>query len=392
MNTPKGYRFAAIEANLHYSGRADLGLIVSESPATAAGVFTTNRFQAAPVLVAKESLEQSGTAQAVLINAGSANACTGEEGVTNCKRTLQMLSTACSVPVESILPASTGVIGPQFIMEKWEQAIPELAKALGSGTPESFSRAIMTTDTFPKLVSRTVSIDEKPVTILGIAKGAGMICPNMATMLGVVLTDAGIDGAKWQSLFNHAVQESFNAVTVDGDTSTNDCVFGLANGASGVTVTEATLPVLQEAVVALMRELAYLLVQDGEGATKVMRIRVSGAATPADAENVARTVGHSPLVKTAMYGKDANWGRIVAAIGRSGAAFDTEAVTVSLCGLTLFHNGQPAAADFDAVLAPYLKEREIPVDIVLGNGTGTYELLASDLTHEYISINADYRS
>ncbi|UZP67208.1 bifunctional glutamate N-acetyltransferase/amino-acid acetyltransferase ArgJ [Desulfovibrio mangrovi] len=392
MNTPKGYRFATIEANLKYSGRKDLGLIVSDLPAAAAGVFTTNKFQAAPVVMAKSLLDARPFARAVLINAGNANACTGEQGLANCRRTMELVSDAVGLMPEEILPASTGVIGMQFNMAKWETAAAPLASDLGKSTAEDFSRTIMTTDAFNKIVSRTVEIDGKPVTLLAVAKGAGMICPNMATMLAVFITDAAVDPAMWQEIFRAGVDESFNRVTVDGDTSTNDTVFGLANGASGVAVNAANRPVMQEAVTAVMREIAYKLVQDGEGATKVIHINVTGAQSKEDAELAARTVGHSPLVKTAMYGRDANWGRIVAALGRSGAQFDPEDVVVTMCGVELFRNGQPTDADFDTMLEPYLKEVDIILDIELGHGNGTYTLLASDLTHKYIDINADYRS
>jgi len=219
-----------------------------------------------------------------------------------------------------------------------------------------------------------------------------MIRPNMATMLSVVLCDAAVTPEAWQRLVLDAVDRTFNRVTVDGDTSTNDTVFGLANGASGVTVEGEDLAKLGEALTDVLARLAYMLVQDGEGATKVMRVKVSGAVDDAEAEAVARTVGHSQLVKTAMYGRDANWGRIVAAVGRSGASFKAEDVVVTLCGVELFRTGQPTDLDFDTLLREPLKGRDVTVDIELGAGTGHYELLASDLTHDYVNCNADYRS
>ena len=392
MDTPKGYKYAAIEGNLKYSGRLDLALIVSDTPCVAAGTFTTNKFQAAPVVVAKELVENSTNVQGIMINAGSANACTGEEGLANCKRSLELVSSRLGLSSDAILPASTGVIGLQFDMEKWEAAAPVLVDAVGKHTGDDFANAIMTTDTFPKTASRSITVDGKTVTIAGMAKGAGMICPNMATMLGTVITDAQIDGALWKRIVKTAVDGSFNCVSVDGDTSTNDCVLALANSASEARITNATETEFQQAVTSLMRELSYQLVQDGEGATKVMQILVSGAKDNAEADMIARTVGHSPLVKTAIYGKDANWGRIVAAIGRSGADFEATDVQLTMCGIELFKNGQPSDVDFDTLLKPYLEERDILIDIVVGNGEGKAELFASDLTHEYISINADYRS
>ncbi len=231
------------------------------------------------------------------------------------------------------------------------------------------------------------------VRLAGMAKGAGMICPNLATMLAVMLCDAGVASGPWRAMFRRAVDRTFNRVTVDGDTSTTDTIYALANGASGVKAeNEKDLALLEEAVTKILGEVAYMLVQDGEGATKVIHIRVAGARDDADAEKVARTVGHSQLVKTAMYGKDANWGRIVAAVGRSGAAFRPEEVSVSLCGVEIFRKGQPTAGNHDAALKKPMEQRDLAMDITLGAGPGTYTLLASDLTHEYVSVNADYRS
>ena len=227
---------------------------------------------------------------------------------------------------------------------------------------------------------------------MGMAKGAGMICPNMATMISVVLCDARVEPELWQKLFSQAVGKTFNRVSVDGDTSTNDTVYGLANGASGVAAAEEDIPALLEALTGVLGELAYMLVRDGEGATKVMHINVTGAKNDEQAELVARTIGHSSLVKTAIYGHDANWGRIVAAIGRSGADFDPNHVRVSLCGQEIFANGQPVDFDFDPVLEPLLKETDIAIDVVMGSGAGKYEFQSSDLGHAYIDCNASYRS
>lgn len=391
MTDIKGFSFAAVPAGFKAPDRLDLALIVSDRPACAAGVFTTNLFKAAPVIVAMEAAA-GGQARAIVINSGQANACTGAEGLANCRRTLEMISAATGIEASEILPASTGVIGQQLKMDLWQQAVPQLAAGLGSCGLDDFARAIMTTDSFPKTATASLSLQGGQVHLAGVCKGAGMICPNMATMLAVLLCDAQVPVHVWQQMFRDAVAQSFNRVTVDGDTSTNDTVFGLANGASGVEVLPEELPLLQQAVTALMGDLAYMLVQDGEGATKVLRIAVTGAADDTDAEKAARTVGHSQLVKTAFYGKDANWGRIVAALGRSGAAFDPAQVSVSICGVTIFADGAPTPVDADALLKEPLERTDISVDIVLGQGKGTYTLLASDLSHEYVSINADYRS
>ncbi|MEG2140137.1 MAG: bifunctional glutamate N-acetyltransferase/amino-acid acetyltransferase ArgJ [Bilophila sp.] len=390
---PKGFRFATAQAGFRKEGRADLALAVSDVPAVAAGVFTQNRFPAAPVLVGKALLKARPEARGVVFNSGQANACTGDEGMQNCRATLSLVSAALGLLPDDILPASTGVIGAQLNMERWEKAVPALAADLGTSTPEDFAKAIMTTDAFHKMSSREVTLPGGTVRLVGVAKGAGMICPNMATMLSVVFCDACISATDWQQLFADGVKQTFNRVTVDGDTSTNDTLYGLANGCSGVRVADApTLAALGTALTSILGDLAYMLVQDGEGASKVARIRVVGAVSDADAERVARTVGHSQLVKTALYGRDANWGRIVAAVGRSGAEFDPDDVRVSLCDVELFRKGQPTDLDFDTLLAEPLKQRDLPIDITLGSGSGSYTLLASDLTHDYVNCNADYRS
>ena len=391
-NTPKGFLFAVADAGFRKKRRNDTALVLSLHPASAAGVFTLNRFCAAPVVVGKEILAQARTARGVLVNSGQANACTGDLGLRNCKSVLSMMAGALELIPQDFLPASTGVIGEQFDMEKWENVIPELVDNLGKNSAVDFAEAIMTTDAFYKLSSRQVNLAGGGVSLMGMAKGAGMICPNMATMISVVLCDAQVEPELWQKLFSQAVGKTFNRVSVDGDTSTNDTVYGLANGASGVAVAEEDVPVLLEALTGVLAELAYMLVSDGEGATKVMHVNVSGAKNDADAELVARTIGHSPLVKTAIYGHDANWGRIVAAIGRSGADFDPNQVRVSLCGQEIFANGQPVDFDFDPVLEPLLKETDIAIDVVMGSGAGKYEFQSSDLGHAYIDCNASYRS
>lgn len=392
--TPNGYRFATACAGFRKENRPDLAFILSDVPAVAAATFTQNRFPAAPVLVGKAMLNARPLARAVLINSGQANACTGDEGLALCHATCEMTAKAFGLTPEDILPASTGVIGPQLLMDRWEKAIPDLLASLGKVDPEGLTRAIMTTDAFPKISSQEVNLAEGTVRFLGIAKGAGMICPNMATMLCVVMTDLGVDAQDWTSLLRETVALTFNRVSVDGDTSTNDTLYGLANGTSGVRLApkQKGWQECAQALHSVLADLSAMLVRDGEGASKVAHITVIGAKSDLDAEDVARTVGHSQLVKTALYGCDANWGRIVAAVGRSKADFDPKQVRVSLCGVELFRNGQPVAPDFDALLAEPLKKRDLPIEIVLGDGPGKYTLLASDLTHEYVNINADYRS
>ena len=389
---PKGFRLATANAGFRQKERDDVALVISDTPAVAAALFTQAAFVAAPVIVARGMMRDSPTKRAVLINTGQANACTGDQGLANCRETLRLASMACGLSATEILPASTGVIGAQMKMDCWKKVIPTLATKLGTAGIEDFASAIRTTDAFAKFSGTEVATKKGTITLAGMAKGAGMICPNMATMLCVVLCDAAVSPETWQSMFADAVEKTFNRVTVDGDTSTNDTIYGLANGASEISPDKDDLPLLRDALEKILGNLAYMLVQDGEGATKVMRIAVTGAASNADAEKVARTVGHSQLVKTAMYGRDANWGRIVAAVGRSGAVFAAKDVRLSLCGVELFRNEQPVDIDFDALLKEPLQGRDIAIDISLGSGLGEYTLLASDLTHKYVDINADYRS
>ena len=393
LPVPKGFSFATHAAGFRYQNRDDVALIVSDRPAAAAAVFTKNLFQAAPVAVARDNLQKAQAIRAFLVNAGQANACTGAQGLENCRETLKLAAERLGIAPKEILPASTGVIGPQFAMDIWRAQIPALAAKLGQCGPLDAAKAIMTTDAFPKIAWGAVDIAGHEVRLLGMAKGAGMICPNMATMLGFVICDAKVEKARWQAMLAAAVDASFNAVTVDGDTSTNDCVLAMANGASGVKIhSDEELAALSQAVNELCQALAYMIVEDAEGGTKVIRVRVAGAEDNMQAEACARAVGHSPLVKTAMFGQDANWGRIVAAVGRSGAEFDPSAVNVAIGGVPVFVAGQPVAGDLDALLAPHMRRSEIAVDIDLGRGGGEYLLLASDLTYDYVKINGDYRS
>ena len=371
---------------------AALGLIVPARPAVLAGLFTTNAFKAAPVQVCQQTLREYGTCRAVLANSGQANACTGDEGLENCLETRRMVAALTGLAPHEIMPMSTGVIGDQLKMDRWREAVPSLVESLGSRDAEGFTRAFMTTDAFPKFASITVPLSGGTVRLTGMAKGAGMICPNMATMLAVMLTDADVDRETWQAMFARAVDKTFNRVSVDGDTSTNDTILGLANGASGIRAEGEDAALLEKGLTDILGQISYMLVKDGEGASKVMHITVSGAASDEDACRIARTVGHSQLVKTAIYGQDANWGRIVAAVGRSGAQVDPSRVRLVLCGIERFRDGQPVNGDKEAELSELLKATDIPVEIHMGLGDGCYDLRASDLGHEYVSLNADYRS
>ncbi len=392
INSPLGYKYAVVSAGFRKQPRNDLALVVSDKPALAAAMFTTNLFAAAPVLVGREMISKHGWFRAVMFNSGQANASTGEKGLQDCRQSLELAARATGLLPEEILPGSTGVIGAVYNMGLWRDAAPKLAANLGKSGPEDFARAMMTTDRFHKIARAEVTLKGGTVRLLGMAKGAGMICPNMATMLSVLLCDAKVDSQLWRSLTAEATRLPFNRVTGDGDTSTNDTIYALANGASGVHVGENEAQALKAGMVEVLGKLAYMLVEDGEGATKVMHIKISGAASAEDAEKAARAIGHSQLVKTAMYGQDANWGRITAALGRSGAVFRPEEVVLAVCGVEIFRNNMPCMFEDDPVLTEALKDRDINIDLKMGNGAFSYELLASDLTHKYVDINADYRS
>lgn len=391
--TPKGYTFSAAMAGFKNPGRYDLGLIVSDRPAAAAGAFTKNIFTAAPVTVCKQLLDAGPSAQAIVINSGQANACTGEEGMQNCRTTLDMISDVAGIASTEILTASTGVIGPQLRMDLWEKAMASLKANLGKVTSEDVAKAIMTTDTVHKIATAKVTLSTGTVRLLGMCKGAGMICPDMATMLGFIICDAQVDANWWTTALKESVYKSFNRITIDGDTSTNDTVLALANGGSGaVAESDGDKTVLAAALLEICRDLAHMIVQDAEGGTKVAHIKVTGGTDDTQAELVARAIGHSPLVKTALFGRDPNWGRIVAAAGRSGAVFVAEDLVLTIGGITVFKEGRPEAGDMDELLDPVMEEPEIEIGILLGKGSGEYELAASDLSREYVNINADYRS
>lgn len=393
LQTPKGFKFAALEAGFKYNGRNDLALILSDTPAVAAAVFTKNKFQAAPVTVGKEILAESQTVHGAIINAGLANACTGAEGIEDCRESLILAAKYLGINDRDLLPSSTGVIGPRFDMDKWRDVAPKLKGALGNSDAFETAKAIMTTDKFPKLAWGEIECGGKPLRMLGMCKGAGMISPNMATMLGFITCDAEVDPKWWQEALRRCIDKSFNCVTVDGDTSTNDTVMAFANGASEAKVeSDENKAALEALLLDICQQLSYMIVQDAEGGTKVMHINVTGAASDEDAELMVRAVGNSPLVKTALFGEDPNWGRIVAAAGRSGAEFDPEKLTLSFGRIIVFEKGKPVEGDMDALLEPIMRKQDVHVNITLGDGKGSSMLQASDLTREYISINADYRS
>lgn len=390
---PKGFLASSCEANFKKPGRDDLALIVSDRPCSLAALFTKNIFCAAPVQVCKKILASHNPVRAIIANAGQANACTGDEGLNNCHEIQNILATDLQIKADEILPVSTGVIGVQFDMDKWRKALKTLVKKLGNTDAEGFTRAFMTTDAFPKFTIDDIEMSTGKVRLTVMAKGAGMICPDMATMLCVALTDALMEPSEWQHYFNLAVQKTFNRVSVDGDTSTNDTIFGLANGATGIAPASGEDKLLfagrlQDA----FAKVAYMLVKDGEGARKVLHIHVKGAKTEQDAWLVARAIANSQLVKTAIYGEDANWGRIVNAVGYSGTSANPHEISLKLCGIERFKYGQPINEELENEISERLKKADIDIEITLGNGKEEYSMLSSDLGHEYVSLNADYRS
>ena len=391
----KGFLMSAVAAGVRYKERLDLGLIYSEKPAVTAGVFTTNLVKAAPVLLDIERLKQ-GQAQAILVNSGCANACTGKQGMAAARRTSELVAGALNIPATMVQVSSTGVIGEQLNVQAFEEHVDELVAGLGPDNADQVARAIMTTDTVPKMVSRMVMIGEKEVRFLGMAKGAGMIMPNMATMLAFVLTDAQIGFPQLHKSLVHSVRRTFNRITVDGDTSTNDMVLVMANGTAENPwideEAEENRQVFQDALEDLLKDLALMIVGDGEGASKCITVRVCGARQDEDAEKIARTVANSSLVKTAFFGEDANWGRIIAAMGRSGVRFNPETVDIAFNDVVIVRDGLAVGKQAEAEAAKVLKQQQFNVCIDLKEGGGCEEVYTCDFSVDYVKINADYRS
>lgn len=393
MRLPKGFLSSGIRAGLRKK-RPDLALIIAEQGATGAAIFTTNRFVAAPVTISKASLRRTGgVVRAVVVNAGCANAVTGKEGHRAAKRVQHRMAELLGCPADEVLMASTGVIGELLPDARVRASLPEALLRLSPNGVDATSHAILTTDVAPKVARATFEWNGRRATIVGIAKGAGMIHPNMATMLGFLMTDAPATATFLKSALVDAAKESFNAISVDGDTSTNDTVMLLASGAAGgepMTDAENGRPFL-EALKTVCRELAWMIVRDGEGATRVMDIEVTGAKSDRDARLVAHAVATSPLVKTALHGGDPNWGRIIAAIGRSGARFSPGHVTMKVGTLTLIDSGEPNGYRESDAARVFGRER-VPISIRLGSGSGRAVMMSSDLGKDYVALNADYRS
>ncbi len=398
ITSPIGFRAAAVAAHIKYADRLDLAVIVSDRNCAAVGVFTQNQVAAAPVLVDKETLERdNGRIRTIIANAGNANASTGRPGLANAHTTQQIAATSLGCDPEQVLLLSTGVIGVQLPMDRLQAGIESAAGQLSPDNGLAAAQAIMTTDTHPKHLAVQVELPGGVVTIGGMAKGSGMIHPNMATMLGVVTTDALIAPELLDGMLGTAVNASFNRISVDGDTSTNDTVLLLANGASGVLINDAaSIEPFQAALTYLCTQLAQMIVRDGEGATKFVEIQVTGAPTASDAHAIAATIATSPLVKTAFAGSDANWGRILAAAGRAGVSFDQNQVELwigidSTDELQLVAQGTPTGYQ-EADAARIFAQSAFKIRLDLGSGRASDTMWTSDLTHEYVSINADYRT
>jgi len=391
-----GIRLGVAQAGIKYANRDDLTLIeISEGSATAA-VFTQNAFRAAPVLVAERNNEAV-SARYILINSGNANAGTGDPGMVACEQSCSALSALTHTSPGEVLPFSTGVIGEVLPVDALNAALPEAISDLGSNNWERAAQAIMTTDTVPKLRSKVVTIsDGTACQLVGMSKGSGMIQPNMATMLGFIATDAVISCEMLDGMLRTAVNQSFNRITVDGDTSTNDAVTLSATGQSDFVISptdrEAALA-FQAALTELATELAQDIIRDGEGATKFVEITVSNAGSEAEADQVARTVAHSPLVKTALFASDPNWGRILAAVGRAGVSdLNVDAVSLSLNGILIAENGARAASYTEEAGVAAMAPEDLIISIDLGRGERSVTLWTTDFSYDYVKINAEYRT
>ena len=387
-----GFVAGAVAAGLKKGGNKDLGIIFSEVPACAAGVFTTNQVQAASVLFDKERIK-SGRCQAIVANSGNANACTGKRGIEDAEAVARSAATTLGIPEELVLVASTGVIGQRLNVSAIEAAIPRLVGKLSPTGLYDLAQAIMTTDTFPKALSKRGGIGDKTFTVTGVAKGAGMILPDMATMLCFVCTDIAARSDLLGQALKDAVATSFNTITVDGDTSTNDTVLLLANGLSGLNLEEAACAAaFQKILNEVLFTLAIEIVRDAEGATKLVSIQVKGTSSKADATTVAYTVANSPLVKTALFGEDANWGRIIAAVGRAGVPISIDTIDIYFDDVCMVKDGQSCGRQAEEAATRVLKTDRfwITIDLKLGSEAATVH--TCDLSTEYVRINADYRS
>jgi glutamate N-acetyltransferase / amino-acid N-acetyltransferase len=396
VTTPLKYQAGAISAGIKPgSTKKDLAILFSESPSSAAALFTRNRVAAAPVLVSRRLLaEARGSVRALIVNSGNANACTGRRGMHDAEQMAMMAANALKIPVGSALVASTGVIGLPLPMDRITRGIPAIVEKLSNQGGSDFSEAILTTDTRKKSCIVQSSMGGQLVTIAGVAKGAGMIQPRLATMLAFATTDANLSLPLLKKALRHAAEISFNRITVDGDTSTNDSLFLLANGASGaraISKEDRWFDHFQQGLYHVCTSLARQIAQDGEGATKFITVNVRDGRTVRECEQIARTIANSPLVKTAISGADANWGRIICAAGYSGVPFNPERLNIALNGLQVCRRGQPTGFD-EGCAKELLQEPNVQIDVSLGRGRRSATVWTCDLTENYIRINALYRT
>lgn len=387
----KGFRAGGTAAGLKKNGGKDLGLIVSDVPATAAGVFTRNRVQAAPVRLDKQRLA-TGRCQAVIANSGNANCCTGDKGMDDALAMSRWTAEALGIDEALVCVASTGVIGEPMPIDRVGAAVPDLVAGASPDGFDMFAEAIMTTDTVPKTSIASEIIDGKPVNMLGVAKGSGMIRPDMATMLCFIVTDAAIDPDRLQKCLVQGVTDSFNRISIDGDTSTNDTVLVMANGRSGAKIGDAEEEGFRKMLHGVLLDLAKQVVRDGEGATKLVEIHVRGARTRDEARKVADTVAHSMLVKTALFGEDANWGRIIAAAGRSGVPVDPDRIDIFFNDVQMVVKGVGRGKTVEADATRVLETDAFDIVIDLHMGDDSASIITCDFSIDYVKINADYRS
>ncbi len=401
VTAPKGFRAAGIVAGLKPSGTPDLALILSEVDAIAAGVFTTSQVRAAPVDFCRQQLQTKPVARAILCNAGQANAATGTQGWLDAQESAMLLAQSLNIASDLVLVASTGVIGQRIKMDALRAGIPKLVEAASETGSDAAARAIVTTDLVTKSIALETTLEHRPVRIGGICKGSGMIHPNMATLLAFVTCDAAISPHLWQQMVSRAADKSFNQITVDGDTSTNDCLIALANGASrtpAITEPGADADKLEAALTEVCIRLAKSIARDGEGATCLLEVRVSGATDDESARLIARTIAGSSLFKSAVFGRDPNWGRIAAAAGRAGVPFEQGDLRVQLGNFLLMDQGQPLPFDRPAASAymkqaaqgEYLKGDTVLVSVSVGEGQGSGVAWGCDLSYDYVKINAEY--
>jgi glutamate N-acetyltransferase/amino-acid N-acetyltransferase len=410
VTAPRGYQAAGITAGLKPSGLPDLALIWSDVEAIAAGVFTTSQVKAACVDYCRQRLQAKHSARAILCNAGQANASTGMQGIGDAVESAEILARELNISPESILLASTGVIGQRMKMDALRSGIPQVVAALSPTGSDAAAKAIVTTDLVTKSIALETIIGDRPVRIGGIAKGSGMIHPNMATMLAFVTCDAAVSSHLWQQMLSRAADQSFNAITVDGDTSTNDSLIALANGQSrtpAITEMSPEAEKLEAMLTAVCQHLAKAIARDGEGATCLIEVQVTGAHDQVCARQIAKTIAGSSLVKSAIFGRDPNWGRIAAAAGRAGVPFEQEKLQIKLGDFLLLENGQPVSFD-RAAASTYLKQtaadssvyhnhrpeqridHPVIIAVKVGNGHGDGKAWGCDLSYDYVKINAEY--